>query len=444
MQALKHLLGQILSFLLLALMALVITGWLLLDRTPLVAHSTKLNAASVQHGQQLMSSIHASMQNEAASQLVIQTNADELNAAFAIAARTLPGFQGETQLKTDGLAVLMTMPWQVIGQRFYVNATIHIDAVQGPLQLQQVQVGKVTLPGRFALSLLSWVADQAWGPGEGAKLLAKVRSVTVHDNAVTVELDKPQGFGLASLKQQGVNMYRKLTGADSMKQDVEHYYQLAQQFSKTQPEGSLVAYLQLVFREAAKRTAGSADAERAIVENRAAIYGLAQLFGGKNLQLLVNEVKHDDEQASLKVTLGRRRDLQQHFLYSATIHLLTSQNMSNTVGETKELLDSLTGGSGFSFVDLLADKAGVRFARLATDNVAQAKALQAFFVQQERHEQEVFPSKARLAEGMPQQLFEQQYQSIDSAVYQQMVAEIDRRLDALPLYQLANQVPPAP
>lgn len=437
MQALNHLLRQILSFILLTLVAVAVTGYLLLDRQPLVWHSTKLNASSVQHGQQLMSSIHASMQNEAASQLVIQTNADELNAAFAIAARTLPGFQGETTLQSDGLSVLMTMPWQFAGERFFVNATIHIDAVQGPLQLKQVQVGKVTLPGRFALGLLSWVADQAWGPGEGAKLLAKVRSITVHDKALTVALDKPQGFGVTSLKQQGVALYRKLTGADSMKQDIEHYYQLAEQFSKAQPEGSLVPYLQLVFREAARRSALVNDPQRAIVENRAAVYGLAQLFGGKNLQLLVNEVKHEDEQASLKVTLARRRDLQQHFLYSATIHLLTSQNMSDAVGETKELLDSLTGGSGFSFVDLLADKAGVRFARLATDNAQQARAVQAFFVAQDRSEQEVFPSKARLPEGMPQSMFEQKYQSVDSAVYQQMVAEIDRRLDALPLYQLA-------
>lgn len=440
MQAFKHLIAQILSFLALLLVVIVLTGWLLLDTQPLVERSSALSATSVQNGRQLMSSINASMENEAATQLVIQTNADELNAAFAIAARTLPGFQGETKLQSDGLSVLMTMPWQFIGRTYYVNATIHIEAVQGPLQLKQVQVGKVTLPGRFALNLLSWVADEAWGQGSGAQLLAKVRSVSVHDQELTVELEKPQGFGVSSLKQQGVALYRKFTGADSLKQDIEIYYQLAEQFSRQQQESSLVPYLQLVFREAQRRTKASDDPERAVVENTAAIYGLAQLLGGKNLQLMVNEVKHDDEQAALKVTLARRRDLQQHFIYSATLHLLTSQNMSATVGETKELLDSLQGGSGFSFVDLLADKAGARFARLATLSPQHAQAVQAFFSSTDRQESDVFPSKARLPEGMPKELFEQKYQSIDSTLYQQIVEEIERRLDALPLYQLEHQI----
>lgn len=440
MQAFKHLIAQILSFLALVLVAIVLTGWLLLDTQPLVSRSTALDASSVQNGRQLMSSINASMENEAATQFVIQTNADELNAAFAIAARTLPGFQGETQLQSDGLSVLMTMPWQFGGTSYYVNATIHIETAQGPLQLKQVQVGRVTLPGRFALNLLSWVADEAWGQGSGAQLLAKVRSVSVHDQELTVELEKPQGFGVSSLKQQGVALYRKLTGADSLKQDIEDYYQLAEQFSRQQQESSLVPYLQLVFREAQRRSQAATDPERAVIENTAAIYGLAQLLGGKNLQLMVNEVKHEDEQASLKVTLARRRDLQQHFVYSATLHLLTSQNMSATVGETKELIDSLQGGSGFSFVDLLADKAGVRFAKLATMSPQHAKAVQAFFSTADRQESEVFPSKARLPEGMPKEVFEQQYKSIDSALYQQIVAEIDRRLDALPLYQLQSQL----
>lgn len=436
MRAFKHLLGQILSFLVLFLLTLVLAGWLLLDTKPLVVRSTTLDAASVQNGRQLMSSIQSSMNNAAASQLVIQTNADELNAAFAIAARTLPGFQGQTELYRDGLSVLMTMPWQFLGGAYYVNATIHIEAAQGPLQLKHVQVGRVSLPGRFALSLLNWVADQAWGEGSGAQLLAKVRSVSVHEQSVTVALDKPQGFGMTSLKQESVALYRKLTGSATQKQEIEHYYQLAAAYSLLHPETSLVAYLQLVFQEAQRRTSVSGTPERAVLENTWALYGLAQLLGGKNLQLMVNEIKHEDEIVSLKVTLGRRRDLQQHFIYSATLHLLTSQNMSSTVGETKELLDSLKGGSGFSFVDLLADKAGVRFAKLATANSQQALAVQDFFSRSERQESEVFPSKARLPEGLPQQLFEQQYKSIDSALYQQMVAEIDRRLDALPLYQL--------
>lgn len=165
---------------------------------------------------------------------------------------------------------------------------------------------------------------------------------------------------------------------------------------------------------------------------------MAQLLGGRNLQLLVNEVKSSPGVKPPRVTLARRPDLQQHFIYSATIHLLTNQNVSDTVGEAKELLDSIKGGSGFSFVDLLADRAGVRFAQIAIGSPSSAAALQQFF-SEPRIESELFPSKSRLPEGISQQNFEQQYQSIDSADYQKILADINQRLDALPLYQIPLQ-----
>ncbi|MBU2277746.1 MAG: hypothetical protein KKB45_03000, partial [Gammaproteobacteria bacterium] len=133
--------------------------------------------------------------------------------------------------------------------------------------------------------------------------------------------------------------------------------------------------------------------------------------------------------------LARRPDLQQHFIYSATIQVLTNKNVSNTVGEAKELLDSIKGGSGFSFVDLLADRAGVRFAQIAIGSASSAAALQQFF-SQELTEADLFPSKSRLPEGLSQQTFEQEYQSVDSVNYQKILQDIDQRLDALPLYQI--------
>ncbi len=172
-------------------------------------------------------------------------------------------------------------------------------------------------------------------------------------------------------------------------------------------------------------------------ENQAVILALAQLLGGRNLQLLVNEVKASPDGKVPRVTLARRPDLQQHFVYSASLQVLGNQRLSSAVGEAKELLDSLKGGSGFSFVDLLADRAGIRFAKICTASPRSARAVQQFFATQARTEQELFPSKSRLPEGLPQALFEQQYQSIDSDLYRQMVAEIDRRLAALPLYQIS-------
>ncbi|WP_430458291.1 hypothetical protein [Rheinheimera sp.] len=437
MQAVQHLFRQILTLLLLLATVLALLAVLLLQQTPLLSETGQLNAAAVRNSQQLFNNLNQSMRDPG-QQLVIQTNADELNAAFALASRTLPGFQGKTQINPAGLTILMTMPLELLSYQLYINADIQIEPSAGPLQVRQVKLGRLTLPGDMALGLLGWVADQLWGPGEGAALLAKVRSVTVQQDAVKVELSKSEGFSLSELKQSGVSLYKQWFSSDEQTALIEHYYALAlahsQQQAAAQSSHSLISYLQVLLREADRRSKDTP--EQAVRENQAVILALAQLLGGRNLQLLVNEVKTNPQGKVPRVTLARRPDLQQHFVYSASLHVLGNQRLSSAVGEAKELLDSLNGGSGFSFVDLLADRAGIRFARLAAASPQSARAVQQFFTQQDRTEQELFPNKSRLPEGLPQAMFEQQYQSIDSAVYQQMVAEIDRRLNALPLYQI--------
>lgn len=437
MQAVQHLFRQILTLLLLLATVLALLALLLLQSTPLLSETGQLNAAAVRNSQQLFNNLNQSMRDPG-QQLVIQTNADELNAAFALASRTLPGFQGKTQINPAGLTILMTMPLDVLSYQLYINADIQIEPSAGPLQVRQVKLGRLTLPGDMALGLLGWVADQLWGPGEGAALLAKVRSVTVQQDAVKVEFSKSEGFSLSQLKLSGVSLYKQWFGSDEQTALIEHYYALAlahsQQQSATQSSHSLITYLQVLLREADRRSKDKP--EQAVRENQAVILALAQLLGGRNLQLLVNEIKTNPQGKLPRVTLARRPDLQQHFVYSASLHVLGNQRLSSAVGEAKELLDSLNGGSGFSFVDLLADRAGIRFARIAAASPQSARAVQQFFAQQDRTEQELFPNKSRLPEGLPQAMFEQQYQSIDSAVYQQMVAEIDRRLNALPLYQI--------
>ncbi len=436
MQAVQHLFRQLLTLSVLLCTLVLCVAWLLLDRAPLLNETGQLNAAAVRNSQQLLNNLNQSMRDPG-QQLVIQTNADELNAAFTIASRSLPGFQGKTQINDSGLTILMTMPLQLFSWHWYVNAHLQIEPSVGPLQLRKVQIGSLTLPGGMALGLLGWVADQVWGPGQGAELLAKVRSVTVQQDAVKVELNKSADFSFSALKHSGLNLYKQWFRDEDQKELIEHYYGLALQHSQQSVASqSLINYLQLLLREANKRS--EAKPELAVRENQAVILALAQLLGGRNLQLLVNEVKANPQDKTPRVTLARRPDLQQHFIYSATLHVLGSQRLSSAVGEAKELLDSLKGGSGFSFVDLLADRAGIRFARLAVATPESARALQQFFSTAERTEPELFPSKSRLPEGLPQEMFEQQYQSIDSAVYQQMVAEIDRRLNALPLYQLGR------
>lgn len=62
-----------------------------------------------------------------------------------------------------------------------------------------------------------------------------------------------------------------------------------------------------------------------------------------------------------KPTMHGRHDLVQHFVVSAALTALFSPSFAEQVGIQKEILDA-KGGSGFSFLDLSADLAGIEFA----------------------------------------------------------------------------------
>ena len=124
-------------------------------------------------------------------------------------------------------------------------------------------------------------------------------------------------------------------------------------------------------------------------------------------------------------------------MVSAGLYAATSGTTAFGMGELKELLDSNDGGSGFSFDDMAADAAGVRFAAAF---LGAPKSRWPAMLAQIRDESDVLPSLDGLPSGMSAADFRARYGDVDSPAYAALVAEIDRRLDAMPLYasDLAN------
>src|SRR5439155_12630756 len=61
-------------------------------------------------------------------------------------------------------------------------------------------------------------------------------------------------------------------------------------------------------------------------------------------------------------TMRGRRDLAQHFVVSCALVAVVGESLAEAAGLFKEQQDARPGGSGFSFVDLNADLAGVALA----------------------------------------------------------------------------------
>jgi len=156
---------------------------------------------------------------------------------------------------------------------------------------------------------------------------------------------------------------------------------------------------------------------------------------GENLGYLVNSdlLKEVNPQRRVRLTLHGRTDLTKHFLVSAGLAVSAGTRLSNFAGLAKEVEDA-DRGSGFSFADLAADRAGVRLGDLATASLNQANRLQSQMAQA-TSEAWFMPKITRLPEGIMELEFKKRYTDLDSRAYGVIDKEINRRLDACRVYQ---------
>ena len=166
-----------------------------------------------------------------------------------------------------------------------------------------------------------------------------------------------------------------------------------------------------------------------VAENRAALTALAEVVAGGRL------IIGGDRKPRRKggVRLGGRGDFAQHFGLSAFIAAMGGEGVSDLAGLYKELRDE-RDGSGFSFNDLAADKAGGRLGEWATRSPESARRLQVKLAGS-RDEQLFFPKVKDLPEFMNPAEFKRRFGGVGEPAYVEQVKEIEARVAALPLYR---------
>ena len=167
-----------------------------------------------------------------------------------------------------------------------------------------------------------------------------------------------------------------------------------------------------------------------MLENRAALLALGILLGHPRLATLVGPVveQRDWPRAAplTRATLRGRADWTKHFFVSAALTVLSAQAPSDAIGLFKEELDA-GGGSGFSFGDLMADRAGTTFALLATGDEAAARALQERLAGGFRVD-DFFPEAADLPEDIQDAELQSRYGGVGGPLFRSYAAEVERRL----------------
>jgi hypothetical protein len=327
----------------------------------------------------------------------------------------------------DRAGAQLSLRVPLAGRWLNARGSADVRVRQGGLELGEpaLRLGRLDLPG----VLLAWTAplvevflaqDRHLRPA-----LAATDALVIEPGRVAVtyrRLETPPGFLARVLWGEGAKEEMGLAVA-------AHARHLLDAAPRLPPgDAGFGKALEIAFGLARERTPASS----AVVENRAAILALGILFGHPRIEQFVGEVLDEQGRARARrlggLNLRGRADWPRHYLVSSALAVLSAEAPANAVGLLKEELDA-AGGSGFSFADLLADRAGTAFGLSATRGERSARAMQ------ERLGEgfslgEFFPEAADLPEGLQDRELQARFGGVGGGGYQELLAEIDRRIAA--------------
>ncbi|NRT54459.1 hypothetical protein [Sphaerotilus uruguayifluvii] len=164
-------------------------------------------------------------------------------------------------------------------------------------------------------------------------------------------------------------------------------------------------------------------------EYRAALIVMALHASGQPLSRIVPQARDWPRAPARQVTLRGRGDFAMHFLISAVLAAEGGGRLADAIGMYKEVADS-RDGSGFSFNDLAADRAGTRFGQIVVHDPGRLRAAAG---RDALPEDDFMPTVADLPEFMPQAEFQARYGGIGAPAYRRMMADIEQRVMSRPL-----------
>lgn len=165
-------------------------------------------------------------------------------------------------------------------------------------------------------------------------------------------------------------------------------------------------------------------------EGRATLLVLASQLAGMDLAALVPAARGWPRPRWVRIHLAGRHDLAQHFVVSAALAAWSGEPVADAIGLYKELNDA-RHGSGFSFIDLAADRAGTRFG----DLLAKRPEILIERLAGGLRDSDLLPPVHDLPEALHAEQFRQRFSSPDSLPFKALARDIESRLDTLPLYR---------
>jgi hypothetical protein len=393
--------------------------WLAFDDAPLLLPGKAVSAADVERAKRLAARHDPRKQKGAGPRQVALSQAD-LDALLNHAAKSLG--QGTARIVLLGGGASLQMSTRVerspIGP--WLNIDAHLRETSGLPSFEALRIGSLPVPGWFA----DWALEQAMariGAGEPGRLATEiVEQVRFTPGTLHVAYQWREGLG-TELRA----LLIPPADAERLRVYAQRLHDVVAKTSASQGV-SLSKLLPPMFTLARERSAAG-DAAR---ENRAALIALTFFANGRSLAALTPAARHWPAPAPRSVTLAGRDDFPKHFLISATLAAESGGALADAVGLFKEVDDS-RGGSGFSFNDIAADRAGTRFGELAVQSPAKLQDALAGGAR----EADIMPDVRDLPEFLPEAEFKRRFGGVGAPAYRAMLSNIEARIAALPLHR---------
>ena len=400
-------------------LAVVAALVLALEDRPLVARPAALGAAQIERVKRILDDNDPRRLKAGVQRTVSLPQEDVDLLANYFASRHARG--GARVALQPGVATIATsaeLPANPVGRFMNVRASLR-DAGALPPRLEDVTIGRLPVPDFLANAAL----DHAWakllGNDDARAIAAAVRRIAFAAGRIDATFvwraglpDRVRTALLPRAEQERLRPYQE---------------RLAALVGDPAAAGTFAGTLSDLLRLAAER-GGEADAE-----NRAALFVLAAYASGKGLAAVVPAAADWPRPAARKLTLDGRADFAQHFAVSAALAAGAGGPFADAVGVYKEVDDSRRG-SGFSFADIAADRAGTRFGEAATASAASAQKLQTL-ARAGLSDRDIMVPARDLPEAMSEAELKRRFGGVDAPAYQRMMTEIDARIAALPVHR---------
>lgn len=421
-------------FLIFSILSPIIFITLVLEQQPAVPEVKTINTDDAVRARELIKKVVKVLRNNWDQALSISATEEDLNSIFSIGHRSFENMTGQVMISPALFESRATIriPDNPIGE--YINIGFDVSPSDSGLQLGRASIGKISASGKTARFFITMLLDLGFGYHEGRDFLDAVNAVILNDRSIDVRLspmpDIDQRVQRLKSRFRFIRDEVNLMGDPAL---VRVYYEKIIELSAQIPPEEAVSFAHFIgaLFEMAKMRGGRPE-----VENQAAILALAIYFGHWRVEQITGpirtaEIKLQPRQTN-NVFLAGRTDLRRHFIVSAALHIASEKGIAYAIGEFKELLDAGRGGSGFSFVDLAADRAGVLFAEAAVNSRA-AKRVQDFLGDAPSEDQ-FFPGIEGLPEGLSKEVFIRIFGDVKSDRYLALVQDIDDCIHRLPAY----------